>query len=503
MEQIIKPATEFIIYGAGDVGKRFAIGLQARGFSVIGVLDQYKEGKDLIPGIRIYRLGFEPTWEKEREEAVIIIALADGMQHKSVADTLFLSRYKHIVFLPMEYCIPDQQKRDMTRLYNKILSYPSEILGEEVICYECYMDNDLDIRNVIIREQKDSLVVWMGIELLFSETVEMWRGDKTKITSKNEIKDKPIIFDDVHENIFSYFGLKSETPTRYFEGCKKEYTSHEKQEIINKREILYRLYQSEYNRGMNFFIEAAPHVMWNERNYFNLDGGHHRTMFLLHSGHTVFPVIVKKKDFERWCNYDTYRKFTAFIKEKKIKKLYAPLPHPGMLNFPVECEIFGEIKLKSIMYFIAHLKVNDMRILDCSGGQAYYARNMERIGVKEAVYIDDSCENIELALLMNKLLYREGVIVRQGNINEILSEAKYDIVFAMDYCSEKLMCLENEILFVLKKLTKKYLIVELWDEKEITFLLSQDGLKMTTMLHKEYRNGKVWSTYAFEVISEF
>lgn len=496
---IVTDQTQFVIYGAGEVGNNCYRRLRRNGYCVVAAIDKNQSGGQIIDGIYTYKIEECSKAFEQINELVVIICLADGLLHKDVADILYQMGFQYIIFLPLDCCINAAEKTRLTRIYNRVVDGINDCDNVTIKNYGNYYSKNLDVNSSILCAEKEHYTVWLGMEMLFTESLKLWKGDKTKIHDKEELKDKSIISENPYEMLFQYFDLRTEDYEHYFSAFIDEKTDKQKEKELAKRERLYRLFKQEHNMGMRFFIEGAPHVIWNPRNYFNLVGGHHRTMYLLSEGHTVFPVVVSKNDFIKWCNMAVYNELIDCMKKYSIERLYAPLPHPGMLNFPVECDAFGETKLKAVIRFLAHIEINDMRVLDCSGGQAYYARNMERIGVKEAVYIDDSRQNIELALLMNRLLYREGVIVKQGSIDELLSDAKYDVVFAMDHYSEKLMCLENKVLFFLKKVTKKYLIVELKNEKELTFLLSQGGLKKTAILHKEYRNGKVWSTYVFEI----
>lgn len=491
---LVTAETQFVIYGAGEVGNNCYRRLRENGFCVTAAIDRKQCGGQVIDGIYTYKTeDFSKAFE-QMDELVAVICLADGLAHRDVADTLHRIGFQYIIFLPMDYCVNDSEKAQLTRMYNKVL----DGIGSSRIAvrnYRNYYLKDMDVSNSILNTTEGYYTVWLGMELLFTESLKLWEGDKTKIHGIDEIKDKSIANDDPHEMLFHYFDLGTDDYERYFSSYKGEKTDEQKRKELEKREKLYRLFKREHNKGMRFFIESAPHVVWNPRNYFNLVGGHHRTMYLLSEGHTVFPVIVSQKDFQKWCNDVVYEKLTAYIRTHQIECLYAPLPHPGMLNFPVECESFGETKLKCIIRFLAHENVSMMDVLDCSRGQGYYARNMERIGVRKAVYMDADLVNVELAGLMNQLLYRDQVAVRHMEIGDLPVDETYDMVFALDRFHENVNCCESEEWKVLEKITKKYLVLEFCsDEEKIT---GQSSFKGFILLHREYRAGRIWKTGIF------
>ena len=493
---IVTNKTRFVIYGGGEVGNLCCRRLRKNGYCVAAAIDRNRSGQGIIGGINTYRPDEFFYVFDQIDELVIVICLADGQAHRDVADTLYRRGIKYIVFLPLDYCMKDSEKTRLTRIYNKVLDGMTEHSPILIKSYKNYYTQDLDVNNSVLATAKEYYTVWLGMELLFTENLKLWEGDISKIHGKDTIKDKSIANNDPHELIFQFFDSKTEDCEWYFNSYKGEKSVEQKKNELEKREKLYRLFKREHNKGMRFFIDGAPHVVWNPRNYFNLVGGHHRTMYLLSEGHTVFPVVVSKKDFTKWCNNEIYEKFVSYLKTHQIESLYAPLPHPGMLNFPVECESFGETKLKCIINFLSHEDVSSMEILDCSRGQGYYARNMERIGVKKAVYANSNLINVELADLMNRLLYRDQVVVRLTEIKNIPIEEAYDIVFALDQIHVDVNYRESEDWKVIEKITRKYLVLEFYENEE-DHIIENSSFEGFIPLHSEYRLGNIWKTLIF------
>ncbi len=440
----ITPNTRFIIYGGGEVGTNCYQALSREGYYVEFVIDKNRNGLDVIDGLYTYKLGEEPRGYFDK--VVIIICLANGMIHKDIADGLYNRGYQYIVFLPMQYCIPDKEKRRLTKLYNKVLMAEKQIVSDHIFSYKKYYDSDFNVENGVIQKNESYIVGWCGLEILFSESIDLWKGDKAKVHTKRQYKDRHIAMNNPCKALFDFYNLSVNSCDLYF-NSKKEYVdaNRQRKELI-QREKLYRLYKREHNRGLDFFIEGAPPVIWNPKNYFNLVGGHHRTLFLLHEEHSLFPVKIQREDFEKWKNEKWWRKLKDYIADNGIKQLYAPLPHPGFLNFPSKCEDNGKTRLEKVMRIFAEIDIAEMTVLDCNEDEAYFARNMERIGVKKAVFQSKSLEQLQLAKICNHLLYRDRVVIQNADLG--IENKKYDVVFGKARDIEKLEQICTRYLFV-------------------------------------------------------
>lgn len=480
----------FVLYGGGEVGSNCYKALKEQGYHVQAALDKNKSGEHIIEGLYTYKLGTEPT-EIDKSECIIMICLANGMIHKTVADELYSLGYQYIVFLPMNYCIPDEQRRKLTRLYNCVLLADSVMPECFVSDYSQYAVPDMRAENSIICKTSQNITAWMRLEMLFSESLELWKGDKTKLHVKAQYKDKNIACAHPYETLFDFFALRSDSYDIYFDSRKEKKSPQEKERELVQREKLYRLFKKEYERGMAFFIESAPEVIWNPRNYFNLVGGHHRVLYLLHEGHSLFPVKMQNDDFDRWCNNAACQELKGYVSEHQIKQLYAPVANPCFLNFPAQCEDTGRTKLADIMRYLADVDTADMTVLDCGDDEGYFARNLDRIGAKESVFVNSSSRQTELAALLNQLLYRNDVRIMKGESVECVDQKKFDIVFAVNMSGMEDNDFASRIEW-LGKICGQYLFVETTRTEEIDKIQAHTGLRHYECIHREYRAGKIW-----------
>ena len=490
MNKRISKKTPFILYGGGEVGNNCYRSLTEQGYHVAFALDKNKCGEHIINGIYTYKLGTEPKKIK-KSDFIIIICLANGMIHKAVADELYGLGYVYIVFLPLNYCIPDEQKHKLLKLYNHVLLAEPEMEGKAIFEYCQYAFPNIHIENSIIRRTSKHIIVWMRAEILFSENLELWEGDKSKIFIKAEYEDRNILCAHPCEDLFDFFALKAKSSDSYFDSKKEQYSQAAKEKELGQREEVYRLFEREHQIGMNFFIDGAPQVVWNANAYCNLVGGHHRTLYLLHKGHNLFPVRMKYSDFDIWCNTDVYQELEEYIYLHQIKQFYAPLPHPGFLNFPVQWEDTERSKLADTLRFLADINLTDMTILDCSSDEGYFARNLDRVGAKKTVFLNDNLQQLELTDIFNRLLYRNNVIIKEGKVEEFRDNMKFDIIFSLGEIDVKDVDTKSHITF-LGALCSQYLFMETTRPEEIIYIQKCTKFNNYTCIHREYRNGQTW-----------
>lgn len=476
---------DIYIYGAGEVGEKCYKKYKEMDIEITAIIDKNKSGWNVIEGVYVYKLDSQQLKEIDFSHALIIICLADGMIHKNVASDLFRLGFKYIIFLPMCYPILDVEKRRLTRLYNNAIK--GIISKDEIKSYENYDKYQLSTNNVIIRENNGTVLVWLNQEILFTENPQEWDGDKNKIHGKDIIKDRNILCNDPHENLFRFFELEVDNSREYFESYKEKKTELQVKIELSKRERLYREFKCEHNRGMEFFIEGAPKVKWNEKGYFNLIGGHHRTMYLLSEGHTLFPVEMDRTDFEKWCNIEQFDRFKLVISENNIDRFYAPIPHPAMLFFPSARESFNKTKLKALLTFFIKEKGRIKSVLECGNGQGYFVRNIERMGECYTYFAYDNLQNLEIVKMINLLLYRKNTIcISIDDLiqnNDLLFDMLIVINDCLSYRNTELLIKEYE------KKTEHYLVTVINRDIDIKKIIQNSGFTEYEVLHSEYYEG--------------
>ena len=470
----------YVVYGGGEVGNQCCDRLRKGGHEVCYGLDKMKCGEDIIQGIYTYSLGTEP--KEDKDKLTVIICLTDGLLHKGVGDKLFDHGYRRIVFLPISFCIPDKAKRELTRQYNRFLQADSNLDNEIIEDYSKYITPNLEPSNSILRDYGDTVITWCGIEMLFTESLELWKGDLAKVHGKDEYKDKSIAISNPVKSLFDYFAMNENNPERYFNSKKEPVSDDKMARVLSAREELYDVFEREYDRGMDFFIEGAPCAIWNPKHYWNLVGGHHRTTYLLHKGHTFFPIRVARSDFDEWANEIEKNRLCEHINANGIDRFYAPVPHPGFLNFPSKYENREKVALEAVLSYFGFpimCKMSEYVVLDAVEDEGYFARVMSRCGAIRAVFMSVSQRQREAAGMLNKVLFREEVEV----VDEVQDGDQFDIVFCEESAMEKYIHLCKEIMIVERTSEDSGDVGQHGGESKVIF--------------REYRKGKYHSFVAY------
>ena len=479
----ITKQTPIFIYGGGEQGNIVANKLKSQGYNVFAGLDRYKSGKHIINNIFTYTLGSEPDFA-EKKEGIVIICLANGLLHKTVADQLYQAGYRYIVFLPLEYNLCTKMKEQLTNQYNIITNPITEVDEINIIYnYEKYKTFDFQCTNAILEEDKDYVTVLINLEILHSVSYDLCEGDKTKIFSKPEYRDINIA-QHPYNDLYSFFNVESDSLHRYFGTLELKREEDEKREELNKRENLYRIFKTELQKGMNFFVSSAPMVVMNPKGYFNLAQGHHRTLFLLNEQYTLFPVKMKINDFKVWCNNKVYEELKNWILEKGIEKTYAPIPHPGMLDFLAEHERFGRTRMQKILNTIKD--ISGRTVLEYGPTEGYFSRVLVRAGARNATYVSEDLIMINTAEIICKLLYMDNISFH----NRLCVKNAYDIVVIVE--GENTVISWSEI----DTLTKKVCLLE--TKKQVTKVvedISRTEFQDVDILFQEYYKGDILYLY--------
>lgn len=479
---------KIIIYGAGKLGRQVYEHLRRKNMHIVAFLDKKVTGK--IDGISVLSPYDKSLDLRERASAIVIICLNAGNEHKRIADDLYLNGYKKIVFLPLNYAMPYETKIRLTHLYNQALA--GEVIWSEVEQYKEYLHMKWR-DDAVIRENREWIWVWINQEILFSEDYFNWKGDKKKIQLTN---------DGVDVNLNAYYWCHELFD--FIDGVKtdcQEYLSifniqQDTKAAIDKicdREKLVADLNQKLSYGLEFFIEAAPEVAWNSKGYFNLVGGHHRTVFLQHKGYVYYPVKMQKEDYAVWKNQNCLKQITDHIDKNNIENTYVPVPHPYFINFPHLRENWGPTILGDVLRCLGAIRLKGKKVIDISQYEGYFARVVKRMYAENVLFYCADYTILSFVSELFKLLKIEDIRTTDS-LDSISGECNNaDIIFGMLNTRELLKngCLKNfkGILF-----TEHYL-----DDVHFVEVVSHEtGMNRYKSIHREIFQGRMLEVGAFE-----
>lgn len=408
------------IYGCGEVGMTLCDTLLKNNFTVSAFLDKGKTG--YYRGIPIF---FPDATLAIGKETVIIIGLSDGTQHRQVAEELFGLGYKKIVFLPICYTMNFHKKIILTNLYNAVLE--GQYVLEQVKNYDEICQNASECTGVITKND-NYVLCWIGHEILFSENIDTWKGDKNKIRCVNHGIDVNLNQYYWYHDLYDYLEGKREDCNSYLSIFNYIPGSDEAKRKLVNREKLYCDFMNNLQQGMDFFKLAAPYASWNEYGYFNIIGGNHRTIFLQHQGFHYYPIKILHEDYFKWMNQEKLDEVISYMKEKGVQNTYVPVPHPYFYDYPSIRETCRDTLLSAILNYMGPVRLTGKKVVDVSQYEGYFARIASRMRAEKIdLYTQD---NGFIKLLMELLhIDRINYLASEDEAKEAYKDADY--VFAM------------------------------------------------------------------------
>lgn len=479
---------KIIIYGAGELGRKTYEHLKEKNMHIVAFLDKKTTGKiEAIPVLSPYE---ELLDLKERAAAIVIICLSAGNEHRQIADDLYENGYKKIVFLPLNYSMPYTMKIRLTQLYNRALI--GEAIWNDVKEYDEYVR--IEWRDAaVIREDKGWIWVWINQEILFSEDYFNWKGDKKKIHLVNDGVDTNLNAYYWYHELFDYIdGIRPDCQ-EYLSIFNMQQGSKAGTEKLYDREKLVADLNQKLSYGLEFFIEAASEAIWNSKGYFNLCGGHHRTVFLQHKGYVYYPVKMQKEDYIVWKNQYCLEQLEEYIDKNNIKKTYVPVPHPYFINFPYLRESWGPTILGDILRYLGAIRLNDKKVIDISQYEGYFARAAKRMCAKDVLFYCADPTILSFANKLFKLLNIEDIRTThiQDKVSGECNDA--DIIFGMlntkEFVKKNYLRTFEGILFA-----EHYLD----DENFIEIVLHETRMNHYKSIHQETFQGRMLEVGVFE-----
>ena len=484
-------SNNYILYGAGELGKNVFSRLKINNISVVAILDKRAKDGESWEGIPILFPDSIQLTKTCKTESFVIVCLNAGMEHYEVAEELYSLGFKRIIFLPMRHVIAHSEKIRLTNLYNRALCGLD--VGNEVKDYYFYRKNEWD-DNVVIRQEEEKKLVWIGQEILYSEDKGRWQGNISKVNTINAGVDVNLNSYYWYHNLFDYLDGTRDECDAYFSVFGIEPNSKKALSIIEDREKLFSILKKELMNGLEYFLEAAPEIMWNEKGYFNIVGGNHRTIFLQHQGYVSYPVKVSEEDYRTWENKDCLIDTVKYIKENKIKNTYVPVPHPNFINFPYLREEWGNTVLGSVLRYLGPVRLENINVVDASQYEGYFARVAKRMCAENVKFYSDERVTLGLAEKLFSLLHIQDIeIIDETAVLRGACE-KADIVFGM---LNTLTLLEANCL---ERFTGK-LFSEFWAENEtfVEKILKNTKMSKYTVLQRKVFQGKMLEVGVFEV----
>jgi len=411
---------------------------------IIGFIDSYKK-KDTFKGFKVYK----PDKIKKLDYDCIIVCILnhnDEILRTCMNENLDLEK---VLFVKNRNEFQDanvdviRKLPDTKRLQTEFPLIFKDIeerkFQEEYVNDRTILNSDLKDTSFIYELDNNHVVVWVPIELLFSEKKE----DITNFSEYTEgwkqqnsqFENIPIISFEPYRNLYLFFMQGIEYPFIYCEWFQKLYISrgmksgYTDELLIEKRFREFEIMQHELNCGMDFFINHPAKAKWNSKGYFNLIDGHHRTTFLYYSGITKIPVQITRGDYESWCNVDVAKAVHKIIMEQKRTQFYQPILNPYFMNLHPQREEYAKSRLHHILEFFGNRRFEEKKVIDIGANLGYMGQAFCRMGA-DVILLEPDSFHYDITRMVNELLHMNCKVITQ-KFEEYNVDEKYDIAIML------------------------------------------------------------------------
>lgn len=307
---------KIFLYGVNKYSQKLADTLRDSDFQVLAYIDQRAKELKNINGVDVYEM--ESIFSDTSNEICVIIMLQNAMQHDEIAKELFSKGVEKIIFVPMLSGYNKEYANDLRITYNRILQGDFNKL--KIPYYKMLVqDLNLKLRETFYTETENYITITVSADIIY-----------TMIGEIEPYSDVPLIAFKPYNQMFRYFFVEEVGDIIEYLGKfginRCNYTnSLTDNDIVLQREKLYEIYNEHFQEGMDFFISSAPLANWNNKGYFNLMEGQHRTLFLLKKGIYYLPVQISREDYEKWKNISIVDEIKD---DEQVINAQFPIPHP-------------------------------------------------------------------------------------------------------------------------------------------------------------------------------
>lgn len=424
----ITSQTPIFVYGYTKYAQDIACSLTDLSYNVKGYVDIKAEQIDSDTRFPVLLPKDLEEWDSK--EIVVILCLQSILTQGKVADCLWKRGINKIIFIPDTIKYNYQMTSEMRQIYQKICM-KGNLKRCFIPTYDAMLKNRQSIN--VVKRFDNYVCILCPIQLIYTGIVDSdnsWQIKDINMYEKvvSVYADKNIIFEKLYSSFFEYMLTGHGNCDTYVEIYSKMSNKSE-DDYFRDRVELFGLYEREYEKNFEFFIETAAMAEWNPHGYFNLKDGHHRVTYLQKKGHFIIPVIISIRDFNIYVNAEKEIKLEKFLLENNICKLNNVeisnrFKESNFYNFQVK-ELIARWKFLS-----EKINIEENSFLDASDCLGFFAINMSRMHAENVKVISKDDEEEKLLKLIFELTYQNHIVIEKKEDTDLLKQ--YDVVFARE-----------------------------------------------------------------------
>lgn len=407
--------SKILIYGAGSFGKE--IYKKAKeAYSVVCFVDKNKN--------KIEDIDVEVRTLKdivEYKESIVVVCVHNGSWHREIAEQLQALGFNKILFLALFNVYQSEKAALMNQFYNLFLEGQYDLL-RRIPCYSDMLKNIFEEK--VIRKNSAYVITYCGKELLYSQ--EPVQG----VFVEEFYSDAPMVAVKLYMDLFRYFMYGEGSPAQYIKTMKNINNSFSMsdEEFLEDQYSVYKMLENNYWNGG---VDSMPiDVKWNQRGYFNIMDGHHRSAFYILKGMQKLPVRMRKKEYDIWRNDLALKRTKALLNKTQLIPAVR-ICHPMLMDHDCRYNEYEITVLDVLQMWLYTLKRKFESVLELSPYQSYLGQNFYKMRKADKITsVVRSMEEAELARELCALQYipEEAVeIVNALNVAEMIEKGCYEL----------------------------------------------------------------------------
>lgn len=396
-----------ILYGAATIGCMLDDHLTSLGYQIKGFMDLRAEEIGNLHEKTV----FQPDDESLSRDYVIIVAVKNVFEHSRIADDLAERGFKRLIYRPY-VCLKgqgDEIENQLNDAYDSLTDFKGDSIPfEGQLPLSQFPVHSLLKMSGVLAEEKSMITAYIPITMLFS--------DKTP-----QAPEFSVLFMRPHLQFVKYvLGMEGGETEAFIQYCREgaskvggfETTASWENNVVRNQTEVYAQMNHMYSIEKNFFLEQAPYVRWNEKKYFNLQSGKHRSTFLVAKGDNYVAVKMQKDDFDTWVQASTVLKLEKEVEKQYKHGLSVPIENPYFYEYSCIEEHFWYQLVRIIMEKISETEYRDskenlllqQRFAVALSDNGFIKRFLKRCGFEVAVWreVDELEHKLDKLLGFNK-----------------------------------------------------------------------------------------------------
>lgn len=419
-----------ILYGAASIGAIVKEKFEESGRQICGFIDKRASEIDSFLSLPVWSADAVPL-KFERENTVVIVAVKNVFEHDAIANILLEQGFHNIIYKPygILYDCATSKEKEINQVYECIMN--DQIHTCNRVFIPCTMKREeVSLIDFSIIEDGSMVKAYIPIEFVYTnnytdEGMRKWGNINilALFTHLQYFRYLAGNFNASYQDYLNEYCIYTASIKNVI-----EITQGWKDNVLRNRAMIYEQMNLSLEIDSDFFVRSAAEAVWNDKGYFNLTSGKHRSSFLASRGYRHIPLKISQSDYLKFANQVEAQKVQCYLAERGDKPFNTPIPnsffyrrtHLGRELYYGLIERYSCILAKELFEQNKEICFGKIRILELLSDHNMLARHFAKMGC------DVSClAEGEMDTLLDDMLYTTGLLKYEDE----LQENTYDVVF--------------------------------------------------------------------------